>query len=47
MQVYGFEFPDSLFLLHEFLVGLEEEEWGGFPFALEMEGLRWMSCRRT
>ena len=29
-RLYGFEFPDSLFLLHEFLAGLGAEEWGKF-----------------
>ena len=36
-RLYGFEFPDSLFLLHEFLASLSAEEWEHYSLALGME----------
>lgn len=36
-RLYGVEFPDSLFLLHEFLAGLGAKEWEDYSFALGME----------
>jgi hypothetical protein len=36
-RLYGVEFPDSLFLLHEFLAGLTAEEWPAYSLALGME----------
>ncbi len=35
-SLYGLEFPDSLFLLHEFLTGLGGEEWQASSSALGM-----------
>jgi hypothetical protein len=35
-RLYGFEFPDSLFLLHEFLTGLGEKELEAYLDALRM-----------
>src|SRR5436305_15064827 len=33
-RLYGVEFPDSLFLLHEFLAGLTAQQRDGFASAL-------------